>query len=268
MRVSAAERESEVLQASTVAEAAERLTETGYVVLRDVFEPEWVARMHTAASRWVLAKRAGRSRSGQANLRAPRERPFTDPLALANPLALQVLRAVLGPRILRGEYWVKARLGGVGHDQFVHRDRAHLFPELSFALPAWCVAASIALTDFTEENGATEIWPGSHRIVDPDLDARRDAAERASRMPSTRLVMPAGSIGFRDLRAWHRGRTNHTEQMRVMLDVHYQRDFGNQNRAFLTPVMSAEDYLARRRERARRRLGTGNRAGRPIRHQI
>ena len=80
--------------------------------------------------------------------------------------------------------------------------------------------------------------------------------------------MPAGSIGFRDLRAWHRGRTNHTEQMRVMLDVHYQRDFGNQNRAFLTPVISAEDYLARRRERARRRLGAGNRAGRPIRHQI
>ncbi len=251
MRVSAAERESGILKPEAVSAAAEQLTEKGYVVLHDVFASDWIEPMR-AAARGVIGERTG---SGQANRPAPRERPFNDPLALANPLALQVLRAVLGPRILRGEVWVKARLGSGGQDQFVHRDRAHLFPELPFALPAWCVAASIALTDFTAENGATEIWPGSHRIVDSGPAAQRDAAQRAARLPSERLLMPAGSIAFRDLRAWHRGCANRTGELRVMLDVHYQRDFGNQNRAFLTPVMSPEDYLKRRRERARRRLG-------------
>ena len=42
-----------------------------------------------------------------------------------------------------------------------------MFPELGMALPVTRIVVNIPLIDFTLENGCTEIWPGSHLIVDP-----------------------------------------------------------------------------------------------------
>lgn len=258
MKVTAEERGAGALSHEALAEAAHSLRESGYVVFEDVFEPDWITRMRTAAAQVIGAKRLGgkRTPNPQANVPAPRDRPFGDPLAHQNPLAVQVLREVLGPKILRTEYWIKARLPGGGPDQQVHRDCGLLFPELPHALPAWTTAVSIALSDFSEESGATEIWPGSHLTVDAGDADRRRTEERASRWPSTRLLMPAGSLALRDPRAWHRGASNRTHSMRLMLDLHYVRDLGGVAWARAVPVLGAEDRIALRRERvARRRRG-------------
>ncbi len=255
MKVTPEERRAGSLSPEALAKAAHSLREAGYVVLEDVFDPEWVTRMRTAASELIGAKRLGgkRTPNPQANVPAPRGRPFDDPLAHQNPLAVQVLSQVLGPKILRTEYWIKARLPGGGPDQQVHRDGRLLFPELPYALPAWTTAVSIALSDFSAESGATEIWPGSHLTVDAGDDDRRATEERASRWPSTRLSMPAGSLALRDPRAWHRGASNRTHSMRLMLDLHYVRDLGGVAWARAVAVLAAEDRVARRRERAPRR---------------
>lgn len=86
----------------------------------------------------------------------------------------------------------------------------------------------VLLTDFTEENGATELWPGSHAL--PDLDAREAscAAERAALLPSVRIVALAGSIVARDLRAWHRATANRTDAPRLMLSLSYAAASGAQ----------------------------------------
>jgi hypothetical protein len=49
-----------------------------------------------------------------------------------------------------------------------------------------------------------------------------------------------------------------------MLDLMYQRDFGNQTRAFVTPLVTPEEHLTRRRESARRRLGRRTRRPDPV----
>lgn len=75
-----------------------------------------------------------------------------------------------------------------------------------------------ALTDFTADNGATRLVPGSHREPghpDPDNDSRAVAAE-----------MPAGSVLVMDSQLWHCGGPNTTDDdWRLGLNVQYVRGF-------------------------------------------
>ncbi len=130
--------------------------------------------------------------------------------------ALPAARAL--PSWPAAECWIRSCPPG-GRAQRVHRDRHVLAAHGARADAGPRFSLDILLTDFTEENGATEVWPGSHRIVDRDaLEASR-TAERAALRPSTRIVAPAGSIVARDLRAWHRAMPNLTATPRLMLSV-------------------------------------------------
>jgi ectoine hydroxylase-related dioxygenase (phytanoyl-CoA dioxygenase family) len=252
VKVSARERDAGAIELESLLEATRRLRTAGYVVLEDVLEGGLVEALASGAARRLSPKRRP---SGQVNIWAPRERPFNDTAVVANPVVTQVLRNVLGERILRAEYWIKARLPGEGYEQYIHRDRKHLYPELGLALPPWAIAASFALTDFREETGATEVWPGSHGIVGDELHLTE---AQAAQVHSERILMRPGSVALRDLRLWHRGMPNRSDELRMMLDVVYHRDFGVLNRAG-EPVLTLEEYLERRRVRAKR--VRGKRAG-------
>ena len=78
------------------------------------------------------------------------------------------------------------------------------------------------------ENGALEIWPGTHndvrsgdRVADgllvPDewLEARRED------VPPVRVPLSKGSMLLRDGRLWHRGTTNSTAHARPMVAMLY-----------------------------------------------
>ena len=75
-----------------------------------------------------------------------------------------------------------------------------------------------ALTDFTADNGATRIVPGSHRNPghpDPNDESIAIAAE-----------MPAGSVLVMDSQLWHCGGPNTTDDdWRLGLNVQYVRGF-------------------------------------------
>ena len=81
-----------------------------------------------------------------------------------------------------------------------------MFPELGMALPVTRIVVNIPLIDFTLENGCTEVWPGSHLIVDPVTTPETEdealfkdyhvcSEERGATLPSVRMVMPAGRFG-------------------------------------------------------------------------
>ena len=87
------------------------------------------------------------------------------------------------------------------------------------------------MMDFTPENGSTELWLGTHTGALSGLQAQEGMhGERASGRIKESLLsdrrqnrgpcQPAirkGSIVIRDLRLWHAGMPNWTEQVRVML---------------------------------------------------
>ena len=138
---------------------------------------------------------------------------------------MQVLRASLGERIYAYlPYGCNTSWPGSGV-QHLHRDTGHLFPELATPLPMSLAVVNIPLVDFTEGNGATEAWPGSHLIVDSPDKSELSLEERAAHMPSARLTAPAGSIIVRDMRCWHRGMPNQTDTIRTMIALVYFRQF-------------------------------------------
>lgn len=73
-----------------------------------------------------------------------------------------------------------------------------------------------ALTDFTAENGATRLVPGSHRKPNPDYGGQYDtiAAE-----------MPKGSVLIWDGALWHGGGANRTDRRRMGIAMNYCAGF-------------------------------------------
>jgi ectoine hydroxylase-related dioxygenase (phytanoyl-CoA dioxygenase family) len=70
-----------------------------------------------------------------------------------------------------------------------------------------------ALTDFTEENGATRVIPGSHRAdASPDFGRHYDSV--AAEMPKGSVLVWHGSL-------WHGGGANRTDTRRVGIAMNY-----------------------------------------------
>lgn len=108
--------------------------------------------------------------------------------------------------------------------QPVHSDADFQHPDHPFAL-----VINVPLITMTPENGSTEIWLGTHRDtglnVQEGLHGERASGrikaenlekQRALR-PPCQPVVPKGSVVIRDLRLWHAGIGNRTEDVRVML---------------------------------------------------
>ena len=131
-----------------------------------------------------------------------------DALAV-HPLLLAVLDAVLGP-----SYQLSAPTGieiGPGEKaQMLHTDDG-IYP-LPRPHPEVVVNSMWALDDFTVDNGATRVVPGSHRWTDR-LPGDDDA--------TVTVTMPAGSVLFLLGTLWHGGGANQTDERRVGIAMNY-----------------------------------------------
>jgi ectoine hydroxylase-related dioxygenase (phytanoyl-CoA dioxygenase family) len=83
--------------------------------------------------------------------------------------------------------------------------------------PAVVCNSMWALTDFTEENGATRIVPGSHRS-----DSKPDYGSHPESIPAE---MPRGSILVWNGSLWHGGGANRSSQRRVGIAMNYCAGF-------------------------------------------
>lgn len=149
----------------------------------------------------------------------------------ANPIAGAILAAILGPRPQLRYLHGNTALKGVGRQE-VHSDLNFDSPNYPFA-----VAANIMLVDATIENGTTEVWLGTARETgihdrrDPEAGSIKEEALEARRKvrPPVQAPIPKGSIVLRDLRLWHAGVANGTDEPRMMLAlVHFASWYGNQ----------------------------------------
>jgi ectoine hydroxylase-related dioxygenase (phytanoyl-CoA dioxygenase family) len=83
------------------------------------------------------------------------------------------------------------------------------------------MGATILLDDFTLENGATYILPGSHCMTDAPSEEQFLANAK-------RLVAPAGSVMFFVALAYHSGGANHTDRWRHALTINMVRPWMKQ----------------------------------------
>ena len=233
MKISAAELRAQAMSEENLRIAVRTLKECGFVIIEDVVSPDWIDRIcrqcDETLQRYMRAvspeKRATMERTHTAMF-PPICSPFMDSVAIENPFAVQVTEAAIGPDFFCTFYNTNTQWPHSGGQQ-VHRDFDHLFPDHPIALPIIQVIVNIPLIDFTLGNGATEVWPGTHLIVDELPNDREALEERAKYLPSVRTTVSAGSIILRDMRTWHRGMPNETEEIRTMLAMIYDRPFLN-----------------------------------------
>jgi ectoine hydroxylase-related dioxygenase (phytanoyl-CoA dioxygenase family) len=125
-----------------------------------------------------------------------------------HPLILGVLDAVLGHYQLSAPTGIEIGPGEIA--QGLHPDDA-IYP-LPRPHKELVVNIMWPLDDFTAENGATRIVPGSHRWID-----ERPTADT----PTVDVDMPAGSALIYLGSVWHGGGANHTDSARIGVVLHY-----------------------------------------------
>jgi ectoine hydroxylase-related dioxygenase (phytanoyl-CoA dioxygenase family) len=96
-----------------------------------------------------------------------------------------------------------------------------------------------AIEDFTADNGATELVPGSQ--------AWRD--ERPGDAPAIQAVMPAGSVVIFDGALWHRGRENRSSGTRLAISPQYCQPWlrPQESQLLIAPPAIAAGYSPRGR---------------------
>jgi ectoine hydroxylase-related dioxygenase (phytanoyl-CoA dioxygenase family) len=172
------------------------LQEHGAVIVHEVLDADTVSRLNAEIAPAIEATRPDRkylnaaldffygARTRNVTGMAAKSKVFATDV-LCHPLLLGVCDVVLGPSCARYQMNVAQVLDrGPGADgQMLHRDEA-VWVHMPRPHPQLEVASVIALVDFTADNGATRIVPGSH---DWPLARQPEPGEIAI------AVMPAGS---------------------------------------------------------------------------
>lgn len=187
------------------------LDEVGYCVIPDALCPDELAAVRQALDRAAadddargVALRYGPHGANQ-RLWALLNRGEEFVRLAMHPLALAVVRSGLGPDIQLTN--ISANITGPGGDHEIGR----LHTDQGFLPEPWPyqLATNVAyfLDDFTEENGATLVVPGSHKTLDvPD--------QRLAPEAPARITGKAGSMAVWDGRLHHATGLNRTADQR------------------------------------------------------
>ncbi|KAH6882643.1 hypothetical protein BKA58DRAFT_407793 [Alternaria rosae] len=213
--------------------ATRALSRDGLVVLEDMIDHAVLDRLNKRMVQDALELQARKDSPFNYNKGNIQQDPpmtqewFSDEI-YANPIVTQVTSTTLGPRpslrFISGNTALPPTASSPPASQPTHNDADFDHPSIPFAL-----VVNVPLVTMTPENGSTEIWLGTHQgttIADQEgehgdrasgrikqhlLNARREVR------PPAQPVVKKGSIIVRDLRLWHGGKPNLSEDPRVML---------------------------------------------------
>lgn len=257
MRLTSEEIANGQLSATRLELALRTVRDAGFVVLENVFDPEYIDEVRAAydaqLERHIAAKGGmdglNKKAFGQNHIGMflPLVPPFSDPQVIANPFVVQVLDRLLGEDFRCSFYHSNTAYPGSGI-QPIHRDNQPLFgTETSAPHPTVTAVLNIPLCEFTEENGSTEVWPGTHLIVDAAAGDAKELETRVELLASIRTNIPVGSLIIRDLRTWHRGMPNGADYPRTMLAIVYRRGWLHAATTAEIPRETWQDWSERER---------------------
>jgi ectoine hydroxylase-related dioxygenase (phytanoyl-CoA dioxygenase family) len=201
-------------RAATVDDVMLGLEEDGYALVEDLLPPEQVAATRADLTRILDETPLGRNDfEGHLTRRIyalfAKTRYFDD-LAI-HPLLLGVLDRFLGHYQLSAPTGIEIGPGEV--NQVLHHDDS-IYP---LPVPHGEVVLNTMwpFDDFTVENGATRIIPGSHRWEPGRRPTPADEAD------VVQVEMRAGSVIFYTGSIWHGGGANRTDKPRLGVILEY-----------------------------------------------
>ena len=196
---------------ATVDEVADAIDRDGYAIVEHLLKPDEAKAKRAELTRILSETPVGRNdfegfKTRRIYALFAKTRAFDEPAT--HPLVLGVLDRVLGP-----SYQLSAPVGieiSPGETaQVLHTDDG-IYP---IAKPHQEIVLNTmwALDDFTEQNGATRVVPGSHHSAErPPDDARIELA-----------TMPAGSVMFFTGSVFHGGGANQSDRPRLGTILEY-----------------------------------------------
>ena len=213
--------------ASEAEEAATVFHRDGFVCIRDALTPEQLEFVRRGAERIIAEQLAA---VGRENMnRGVARHSFGDQLHNAEWALLVDLPTILPvvEAIWRSSDFTCMGAGGDyslpgAKIQQLHSDMGEFIHDpqgvVTFHdLPAPFIVVNFPMVDFTEENGAIRFVPGTQRSRSkiPLLE------QEPVWMQRNLLCAPAGTAVVRDVRCWHGGTANRSEQARPMTSVGY-----------------------------------------------
>ncbi|TPX16156.1 uncharacterized protein E0L32_004151 [Thyridium curvatum] len=239
IRLSDEERDSGSLTDHHLYDAVEAFFNDGFVVLENAVHDDLIDKLndrmlqdtqkllaghglsHYAPLNNKVAEK-GAAAGGNLSQVPPLEKEWLFPEVFANKHAAQVISYILGPRpevhFLRSNTLLKN-----DDRQRVHSDMRFEHPTHPFA-----ITQNVCLCDCGPENGMTELWLGTQNTgveIRPQLGEpfieETVVEERRKVRPPLYPRVKKGSILVRDLRLWHAGMPNPSDQVRILLTINY-----------------------------------------------
>lgn len=187
------------------------LNEAGYVVVEGVFGEDFTNRVKQELEAAIASEAAYHGTNNFQHYGMLIACPVYGGAFLQvadNPKLMEPFNWVLDDTCIIYVYTSSSMPPGKGnYSTRIHVDRPHFIPGYTEAM-----GCLILLDDFTEENGATWVLPGSHLIPEtPD--------ETYFYQHATRIIAPKGSVFYFHLRLWHAGGENHSGEWRHSLGI-------------------------------------------------
>lgn len=251
--------------ATAFAAKREEFDANGYVLFESVLDAAMLGDIRTALEPYLATDIAGRNdfeglRTNRVYAMLAKGRVFAD--LACHPLALAFAEADLGKECL-----LSACLAINLHpDETVqpwHYDDGHY--RLPRPRQSLGVSAFWAIDETTEENGATEIIPGSHLWPENELpgssnvtsftttEFNSQAHDPGARADSIKVTMKPGSLMLAKGTLWHRGGANRSDRPRMIITPQYCPGWTRQLENMLLAVPPA--IAATLPERARELIG-------------
>jgi ectoine hydroxylase-related dioxygenase (phytanoyl-CoA dioxygenase family) len=198
------------------------LDENGYVLLDGFIDPSLLAGLRDRLQ--ALLDREG-DHAGAEFRREPNAHRLANLVnkgevfehAIALPALLDAVRHVLGPDIKLSSLNARSADPHSQDGQPLHVDMAAVPDDRGY----WVCNTIWLIDDFTPDNGATRLIPGSHRWGTRPQDALADPM--APHPDEVLLLGRAGSVAIMNSHLWHGGTANRTDRPRMAMHAFFCR---------------------------------------------
>ena len=247
MNIDQALREFGVQDDTLSSEEKDFLDVNGYLPLENILTQEQIAKMihrldELAALEGEDAGKELHQEGGTIRVSNLVNKGQMFEIGFSHPRVLAAIRHVIGPRFKLSSLDCRMALPGQGHQGF-HADwRSGVEPGDYYVCNSMWL-----LDDFTVENGATRVVPGSHRSGKHPKDALKDATQKHPE--EIQLIAPSGTAIIFNSHLWHAGGLNQTNSPRHGMLAYYCRRDQKQltdQRKFIHPETHARLNEAKR----------------------